>query len=680
MADIPIKGTPEEQRLYMEVKPHTDMAEQDLQTRIMRKNGFDDADKLFNNYIDENKWPYQAVTFDPRISTAIMEKNARLIANKPKGRLVPREGGDELGAFINNELLSYQWDDVSRVDDPMVAKWQMMDLNARRYGAAFGVASWRYQTRAKMEGDKPKKKVLFDGPFFKVLNARDALPNPSYSNIKNWFQYREWVTFQELQSINDSSRSEPKYKNLNLLREALQSDSKTKGGDGRQVQYINKSKQIRGLDDFLGRDWVFKTIEVITEMRPDRWITYAPRHGVILRDIPNPYNHGEIPAIMLRYYPLGDDLYGFSEIEQTARLQKAINALVCQYLDNINAELYPPIVVDPTRVQMHTLELGPNTKWQVNGDVNTAIKRLDISTSATQNFTQAYSLLVASLQNALGETSAAFSNLKPFGQEKTATEVKETSFTKTVRDNANQIFLSEAIKKQYMLWHSMNQQFLFKGGEKTKIIRIVGDEAIRYFQDQGMDQIHPTEQDALEGNDMLNGVPVFPVEGGSGLEPKLSMDSSGKGGQLVVEPGDLEGLYDFIPDIESMQPPSASDIENRLQLGLGLLSNPVVAQGLAAQGDEFKYKDYLVKILETGDVLKNADQYFQKAQSGLGGAPGQPGMTPSPLDQGGMNAQAQVSAPGAVTPGAGPGGPGVSPIGIGGNPGVQGLPQAMVGA
>lgn len=65
---------------------------------------------MFRSHISESGWPYSAMVFDPRVFTAIFEKSARFLANKPRGRMVPREGGDAFGARINNELLSFQWD------------------------------------------------------------------------------------------------------------------------------------------------------------------------------------------------------------------------------------------------------------------------------------------------------------------------------------------------------------------------------------------------------------------------------------------------------------------------------------------------------------------------------------------------------------------------------------------
>ena len=314
-------GTDQEVNIFSECFRHYTLAKEDLELRIK---DFDKVDTLFRSHIDESGWPYQSLIFDPRTFTAIFEKTSRLFANKPRGRLVPREGGDSLGAEISNEVLSFQWDDNERVDAmPMLAKWSMMDMNARKYGASFGLCKWHYE--CKPNKDKTKKEVFFDGPNFKPLVNRDCLPNPAYSTVKNWFQYRDYITIQELENVNDAAKSKPVYKNLDILMDKIRKEKK--GGDMRSTNYQSKNLSIGNKTDFMGRDEVFKTIEVITEYRADRWITFAPRYGVVIRDIPNPYDHGQIPIVMLKYYPVDDDIYGLSEIEPVEKLQQAVNAL-----------------------------------------------------------------------------------------------------------------------------------------------------------------------------------------------------------------------------------------------------------------------------------------------------------------------------------------------------------------
>lgn len=416
--DVSPQGTRDERSLFTDLLFHYSMANED---NIIRRREWNKRDIAFRSYIDKANWPYRSLIVDNRSFTALIEKMSRALANKPQGRMLPREEGDALGAKINNELLSFQWDDNERVDQmPMLSKWMLMDLNARKYGASFAICKWHYES-GTVNG---KKQVLFDGPNFKPLANRDCLPNPSYSSIKNWFMTREYLTLQEMQNVNDVARSKPIYKNLDLLKMSLTKDA-SYGGDRRDVNYITYDKSLKGLRDFLGHDPVYKTLEVVTEYRPDRWITFSPKHGIILRDIPNPYNHGQIPIVMLRYYIVDGDLYGLSELEPVEKIQSAINALICQYIDAINMSLYSPIKVRSTggAVQMHTLEFGPGKKWLMSNP-ETDVIPYQASVAGIREFTETYRILVGAMQETLGESSAGMSNLVPGAGAKTATEIK----------------------------------------------------------------------------------------------------------------------------------------------------------------------------------------------------------------------------------------------------------------
>lgn len=621
-----VKGTDEEIKLFKQVNDHYKIAKKDLETRITRKNGFDDADKMFASHIDESNWPYRSLMFDPIPYTVILEKNGRLVGAKPKGRLVPREGGDSLGAMINNELLSYQWDDNTRLGESMLSKWAMMDMNVRKYGSAFAICKWRKEKRVSKDGDKVSSETFYDGPDFTICNPRDVLANPSYSFINKWFQYREYSTIEELERINETSLKKNVYKNLNILKASL-AEEKANKGDRRDNNYTIKNKSMRGLTDYMGSDETYPVVELITEYRPDRWVTFAPKHGVIVRDIPNPYKHGEIPVVHLKYYPLTDDLYGVSELEPVAKQIRAMNAHDSAYSDSMALATRPPIHVNPVNVRMHTIEWNPEAKWLMNNpNVDAQVMKMDQFNSVSNNYTVIKSTLRSSLLSALGESSQGISQANPTQDQGrvTATEIKDTSYTRNIRDNMNQNYLSEALKKQILFWHVMNQQFMFKGStEKQRIIRIVGRDASEYFNQTGLSDIRPTEDDArqvangqMKEEDIVPGpryaVPVGEDESGMPLEvPKYLPDENGAGGNLIVEEGDLAGTYDFIPDIESMGAPSDQQVETKLQAILGMLTNPAIQAGLASEGKKAKFSELLIKMLESSKVIKDADQYFE---------------------------------------------------------------------
>ncbi len=631
-----------DEEILSEVTRHYDLALEDLD---QRRGSFDTVDELFRSHIDEANWPYSAMIFIPRVFTTIFEKASRLIGGKPKGRLIPREGGDVLGAHINNEILSYQWDDATRIDgDPIIAKWAMMDMNARKYGASFALAKWHFERKIQ-EG---KSRDYFDGPAFKVLNNRDVLCNPSYQTIKNWFQHREYLTLGELENVNDSARTKPVYENLDELRDKMKK-TQFASIDRRDNNYTVPNKEIKGYQDYLGSDETNKTIEIVTEYRDNRWITFAPNHGVIIRDIPNPYKHQQIPVVMLKYYPIDDDIYGLSEIEPVEKIQKALNALASQHIDAVNIDLYKPIGVDSTRVRMHTLEMGMGKKWIVTGDPRTAIAPYDFSSPASiSSFKTSYQLLVGEFQDAMGDTSAVLSQLNPFGEKKTATEVKDLSQQRLSRDNFNQIFLSEAIKRQMMFWHSMNQQFFFGEGDKSKIIRIAGKDAINFFKEQGLDGMGLTddsvagiaegEAQGLQVNPEDYMQPMFPVDTGAGMVPKMSMSPDNSMAELNVEPKDMEGEYDYIADVESMQPQSNEQLLAAKRAALEMAKDPEFNMLLTQEGSKIKVQELMEDYLETLG-FKDAGKYFEKlpVQPQLNGQPGQeqiPGQPGAPLNRG----------------------------------------------
>lgn len=579
---------------------------------------FDEADELFRSWLDENKWPYDALVFDPRIFTFIVEKTSRLFSNKLKGRLLPREGGDVLKAHINNELLSYQWDRANH-HGSMMSKWSLMDINTRKYGAAFALCKWRYEKDGT-------GKVVFDGPEMKVLNNRDCGPDIAATSIEdcNWFQVREYVSFDELKKVNDAVREKPIYQNLDKLEYSIKqrTSGQATGGDTRGVNWLSRNREISGLTvDPIGQDSAFRTIEIVTEYRRDRWYTFAPRYGVVLRDIENPYKNNEIPVIMLRYYAIDDDLYGVSEIEPVKSLQKGVNALLCQYLDEINQKLYTPIALAPG-VRDHTIKWGKNARWRMNNP-QTDFRIVESSANAAAHFNNTYSALVASMMTALGETSLGVSNAGRFNPEKTATEVQALAAQQNARDSFNQNFLAEAIQRQMRIWHRMNQVMLFSDPERHHyIVRVVGNDAVKYFQELGLNQEGLSHEAAMAAAQMPEmdptsfSAPLQPVNIGSDEEPevvpKFMYDDKARFGQLVVEEEDLQGDFDFVADVISMaMGAEQTERQGRSIAITALMSNPNVLEMLRSSGTRPKFKELFVQWLEDSG-FKDAEKYFEQ--------------------------------------------------------------------
>lgn len=617
----------------------------DAEHRNTRKNGWKDVVDGYMNRLPSN-WPYIARVTDPRIRTTIIEKNGRLLNGKLRGRLVPREGSDNISAKINNAILEYQWDAANN-GGSMIEKVARCDLTTRMFGGAFVLNYW----------DTFKKSNEI-----KVIDPMDIFIDPSADHIRNakWAMVREYSTKLELErqgfdtSMIDFDSSDTVHDHTSVVKEN------------------------RGLEDRLGDEYEDFVVEVVTKYAP-KWATedkkgrrtvFLPQHEMIIEDGPCPYSHGEIPINQLRYYPLGDDVYGESEIEPVLPLARGINAFLSGFVDEMNLAMRPPTKVKSSGVRIETIEYGPGAAWIMN-DLNN-VQQADVGGSAVRAFNNTYPALVAAFNTAMGEQSLGISNIQGYNTEKTATEVDQLTAQQNNRDQYNQLYLAEFLKDIMMMWLANNQQYLHKK-QKIHVMRIVGKEAIEEFKQLGMaDDEVPQESvealsQAIEAGSFEDGdldqmmadasvpkVPTFLKDQFDREIPvhKLMMENENEA-QLLVEREDLQGMFDYIPDVKSMAAGAGQEQMQARQQALQVSMNKSIQEMLAQEGVTMKVSRLLTNVLEDAG-FKEASDFFEK----------QP------------QQQQQQPPAGGQQPGPGGPQPGGVPTGNAGNKGMEGLPFA----
>lgn len=651
-----------------EVIGHYQDWKEDNDTRRTRENGWNDITDAYYGKLPDD-FPYNSQVVDPRLSTTLIEKNARLLNAKLKGRLVPREGGDAVKARINNAILDFQWDNASH-GGSMLSKWSMMDMDARLYGSKFALVVWK--VIKDNEGV-----VKFEGNEFIPKDIRDCGIDPNCQNVKDarWFQLREWVAIEDLEKANKNKEGIEIYPGLAKLKEAVKNSS-----DRRDVEYESRLKQLKSLSDRMGDDDSFQIVEIVTEYRPDRWITFAPKHNVILRDIKNPYKHGKIPIVQLKYYPLGDDPLGESEVERVLPIWRAIQAVINAHLDGMNVRMFPPLKIMEGQARIETLVYGPGAPWIMN--TPNAVTEMQFGPNALNEFQTDYSALVSAFNNAMGDLSQNNSTVAPTETEKTATEIKHIAKQQNIRDEKNQTDLSEAISDCMKMWLVNNQQFLFSNPDSQEyILRIVGKEEFNYFKELGMDNTEITpeamaeiksiiELSAQEGyeltdidmNNLIESAksPIYPViENPNVKDPskykyhsKLKVSEKGDFAELSVVPEDLNGTYDYVPDIKSMSVGADIEYTQGLMQMFQMMVNQNIIDMLAQDGVKINVQDLLISLFNQYGA-KNAEQYFSpinQTNVGTNGvapggqiAPGQGIPTPAP-----QGVQQQLAQPTGV--------------------------------
>lgn len=623
---------------------HYTKGTEDMDIRRTRKNGWNESVKSYLNVLPEN-WPYRSRVRDPRVRTALIEKNGRLLNAKLQGRLVPREGGDNVKAKINNSILDYQWDNADN-GGSMIEKVALSDLATRIYGAAFVYVYW--------DKDKNCNDI-------KIIDPRDIFFDFSANHTKNcrWIQIREYTT---VETLRERGFNVPELKDVQST-------------NVRSNDYESVIKQSRDLQDKTGDDLSNPTVEVITEWTKETETVFLPDYGVILKKRANPYDHKRIPVAMLRYYPLGDDIYGESEVEPVISLQRAINAVVCGYIDQMNLVIQPPFKAVQGQYRAETIEFAPGALWNVNSQQ--ALEVVQMGSEAISAFNNTYPMLVNAFNTAMGYQSLGVSNTVGRGFDaKTATEVRNLAQQQNSRDQYNQLYLSEFLKDIMMMWVSNNKQYLFDDPSQSyKIIQIVGKAQIKELEQAGLSDMEiPNEAmqtiaDTISQNpdsvtpQMLESIMqdvqvpknavitnTKPLE----FKPKLDKSQTGTAA-LYIEKSDLEGLYDYIPDVKSMAAGAGEQMQEARRLAYEASSNQQTIGALGQQGKRIKIEEILVDMWEDAGY-RDAESLIEDIKQ--------------PTIQG--NEQAGLNQPGAQASGAIPN---ASISGYSGVPGGQGQGQ-----
>lgn len=622
--------------------------------------GFDNYDKIYQTYLDPQKWPYAVKLATPRGFTAIYNKTTRVIGGKFTGRVEPMEQSDEDGAKIASEHFRFSVERFNQYcDQSLEAKMAILDTNARLYGAGFLRTYWKTEYKTIKVKGKKKRIEVYNNWWVDVLNNRDIMTQPGRENFNesDYVIHRRYMTPEELERIQeDGANYEP-----SAMAEVKQS----KSGSGKDANYVPFIKLIKG------QDYTDERIEVCTTYYKNKFITWCPKRGakgkmdgLILREMENPYRHQTFPIVPLVYIPSQEDIYGMSELQPVTALLKILSALQSQFIELVNKNLYPPTLVSATESRIDTFKYRPKAFWLVNNP--SAVTVLDTKASQSLGeFSQVYQMIVTEFMEAMGETGTGVSQVDIMGEDKTATEVRDRAFLRGSRDNFNKMMLGNTLKKlMYQLFEMLRDS---KFTSSDEVIRIVGKEALEYFDKQGysswgindegyqvvMDVASELEKNKVfadtvkeQGESLYDmayqmlmdqgaldafAEPLSTVMTAKGVVEKLQLDEDHNSGYLHVNPDlDYLGEFNFIPDVEALTTPSP---EREYQARAGWYQQAKETEGTGAlqqEGYRLKHKDILTKM---GELLKmkDAEQYFEKMeddeliQAGAGNQAGGPG-------------------------------------------------------
>lgn len=579
-------------------------------------------EELYRSFIDRNNYPHSAMVFDPRTFRVIETITPRMVANEPTGSFYPQEMGDSQTAYILNSLFKYDWR-RAEMFPKLVSSAKSMLI----FGTFFGRNYWDYRTRwrdrmipKKVNGrlvwsPKAKERIEiteYDGPNYELFNIYDCFPDPNATSLHNlrWFIYRRFVTLEELKATNDARGAEY-YKNLDKLEEAInyKKAKKASGSNPEDINWRQHRRTMLSTEEFIGKDESNPDIVILHKLTRDGWCEVAGEYDVVIREVENPYFHGDYPLVYGVDYPYPGELYGMGEIEPIDRIQRAINAVLNQRLDNVQLTLRNMWKVKKqSGVDMHTLYSAPGNII-TTGDMN-AVEAITVPDVTGGTFVQTMNYLTSSLQNGSGITDYTIG----IGNDSNVAN-KTATGTRLIQQEANaqfklkiQLFNHMVIQRIANQWKDLRIQY----STDKQMLRILGEEAVRYLRDN-------TDLSKVD----LDGNPIVP--GDLDTPSKLQIGKDESFAFLSLLPEDIQpsivGDYDYIAAVSSDQLNDPIALQENFFTAIDRVSQPQWQQGLQAQGKMIDYSTLTEQVfeklhlgLETKKVLTNLPQANQPQQ------------------------------------------------------------------
>jgi hypothetical protein len=622
---MPYKTTKDEQELGKEIDEQFQLAKRYLDPIHERMNS---QEELYRTYLDKENYPHGAKVFDPRIFRVIETITPRMVASEPTGSFYPAESSDENTAEILNALIKYDWNQAN-----MFEKLVRYVKSMLIFGTSFGRTYWDFRERdryqmvpKKLNGRlvwTPKEKKIikvteYDAPNFEVLNIYDCYPDPNATHLDNmrWFIYRAFKTLDELKRENDT-RGMEYWKNLDKLEEAIDAknrESKSGGDRPDQIQYREHRRTMLSTQELLGEDESNPDITILVRYTRESWVFVAPEYGnLIIREVENPYFHGELPIIYGVDYPYPGELYGMGEIEPIDRIQRAINAVLNQRLDNVQLTLNTMWKIKKNSgVDLNTLYSAPGNV--VSTDDMSSVEMLQVPDVTGGTFVNTMNYLTSALQNGSGITDYTI------GIDNQSNVANKTATgTRLIQQEANaqfklkiQLFNHMVVERIANQWKDLRIQFT----TEEQQVRIVGKDKIRQLRENT-----DLSQTTMEGE------PIVP---GDDSKSKLEIGKGGNFAFLNLSPEDIQpaivGNYDFIATTSSEAVMDPTVLEQNFFLALDRVKDPDWVQGLAMENKKLNYSSLTEKLfdklnlgIEMNDVVEE-----MKPQDPTGGAATQP--------------------------------------------------------
>lgn len=374
------------------------------------------------------------VAFDPKLSSALLEREARVMAQLPTGKVKAVSRNDEMAARLMNLTLDKYVLPNANAQFDFLTKCRMVDRYSNLYGSYFVMVDWDVRDNG------------YKGPDMWLIPIRDVFPqvgalslkDSDYVTIRSWRPISFFEGLAKRQGFKNVGKIIATLKDKSSSKEARDADQKSQR---EQQQYPDMSSPKKS-----------GYYEVLSHYEKDRWVDFVPDADEILRDSHNPHDNGELPVVAKYSIPLVDDFMAMGDMERGAPMQNILNSVWNLYLNAVKVSIYPPTLINKDSVaDPDSIKFSAAAKWLVRGNIGNAVQPLNVSPQGTSTFNNVYQVVTASILNMFGTTQTNTTSQTDPGFGKTPQALEMQASRENAKDSVDRFymeqFLTEVNKK-----------------------------------------------------------------------------------------------------------------------------------------------------------------------------------------------------------------------------------------
>ncbi len=334
------------------------------------------------------KITYAKIT-DAALSTLAFERQARVAAQLPTGKVIARDKADEASAKLANVALTRYIIPQADSQHPFLIKQRLWGVYASVYGSMPMFYDYRVDDR-------------YIGSDCWLVDPRSFAIQPGQSSVQD-ADYAFISTKVTTGFIKGILKRETTTWRQDVLKDILK---EAKDGKATKTDDPNKTSKVEARYD---TSQIKGEVEFVTKYESGddgHWITFAPDHdNKIVRDIPNPHKSGRIPIVMRHCFPLLNSIIGLGDYERGMKIQKAKDSLTNLFLEGAKNRIFPPLKINSSMVTMSTIKNQANARWLVS-DMN-GVEPVNYGNQAMGEFQAAWGSLQSMLMNQFGTTDTS---------------------------------------------------------------------------------------------------------------------------------------------------------------------------------------------------------------------------------------------------------------------------------